>query len=386
MTPDQPVDGESAWDVNRDAQPSLADVLPTAAHLLGVPGFEHNAVARSFSESDSGPVEAVTVLLVDGLGWWPWQESAESTPALNALSPQRWGTTVPSTTPTALASLGTGMLPGAHGIVGAAFRIPEDDRILHPLSWGGDPHPQAVQPEPTVFERVARSGLPVLRVGAQAYASSGITRAVLRGGDYVGAESPEDIVAALGGHRRGLAYAYIADLDRLGHVHGTRSQQWHDCLVTVDHMVESILERVGPDHRLIVTADHGMVDCRPMSRVVMEDLPASHAIVAIAGEPRLRHVYVAAGESTAVRDMWRDALGDRAWVLTREEFIASGLVGQVEPDYAGRVGDLVVLARGDTVLASDVDTLVSGLVGQHGSVTDAEMHIPVLIGRGRGRG
>ena len=389
MNRDPSVDARLASDVTdatSDAQPTLADVLPAAAHLLGVPGFESASFAGSVAEAGSGPVEAVTVLLVDGLGWWPWQANAESTPALSTLTSQRWATTVPSTTPTALASLGTGMLPGAHGIVGAAFRVPEDDSILHPLTWGGDPHPQAIQPEPTVFERVARSGLPVLRIGAQAYATSGITRAVLRGGEYVGAESSEDLVAALGEHRRGLAYAYIADLDRLGHVHGTQSQHWLDCLISIDRMVERILDRMGPNHCLIVTADHGMVDCRPTSRVVMEDLPGAHSIVAIAGEPRLRHVYVAAGQSVTVRDVWRDALGERAWVLTREEFIATGMVGPVEPDYVGRVGDVVLLAREDTVLASAVDTLVSGLVGQHGSVTDAEMHIPVLTGRGRGRG
>ena len=50
------------------------------------------------------------------------------------------------------------------------------------------------------------------------------------------------------------------------------------------------------------------------------------------------------------------------------------------------VGDIVVVARGSTVIASDVDTLVSGLRGQHGSLTDAEMDIPLLCAAGHGRG
>ena len=295
-------------------------------------------------------------------------------------------TTVPSTTPTALASLGTGMLPGAHGIVGAAFRVPEHERILHPLAWGGDPHPQAVQPEPTVFERVAGAGVPVMRVGSSAYAGSGLTRAVLRGGDYVPADTPAEIVDAISGHREGLAYAYIADLDRLGHVHGTDSRQWLDCLVAIDRMVAQMLERIGPGHRLLVTADHGMVDCPTRARLVLEELPRAECVRVVAGEPRLRHVYVAEGTVELVRDAWAEALGERAWVLHRDEFTASGLLGAVEPDYAERVGDLVVLARDDTVLVSDVDPLVSGLLGQHGSVTDAEMHIPLLHARGIGGG
>jgi hypothetical protein len=129
-----------------------------------------------------------------------------------------------------------------------------------------------------------------------------------------------------------------------------------------------------------------MVDCPSSARVVMEELPRAECVTAIAGEPRLRHVYVADESADTVQAAWMDALGDRAVVLRRDEFTASGLLGAVEPDYAERLGDLVVLARDDTVLVSDVDALVSGLLGQHGSVSDVEMHIPLLQGKGSGRG
>jgi hypothetical protein len=360
---------------------TLADVLPAAASLLKVAGFE----GAILPDPDADPA-AVTVLLIDGLGWWPWQAHAELTPTLAALSARRLSSTIPSTTPTALASLGTGLPPGAHGIVGAAFRLPEDDRILHPLSWATDPHPIAVQPERTVFERVATAGLPVVSIGASAYGTSGLTRAVLRGGDYIGIDDPGDMVAVLSRHRRGLAYAYLPDLDRLGHVHGTDSAEWRTCLRDVDDMVARILDQIGDDHQLIVTADHGMVDCPSSGRVEMEDLPMSDDIVAIAGEPRLRYAYCRSGSATRVLDAWRDVLAEVAWVLSREEVVASGLMGEMEPDYAERLGDVVVIARGNTVLASSVDPIVSGLIGQHGAVTDAEMDIPLLQGGGHGHG
>ena len=360
---------------------SLADVLPSAAGLLGVtlPGHEGTVLG-------GGPAETVTVLLIDGLGWWPWQMQADSTPTLSAMEQNRLVTTVPSTTPTALASLGTGLEPGSHGIVGAAFRLPEDGRVLHPLSWRGDPHPQAVQPEATVFEQVLAAGQPVARIGARDYSDSGLTRAVLRGGDYIGADTADEIVQAIASRRGGLTYAYVPDLDRIGHVYGVDSTQWRDCLRGIDTMVERILAAVPDGHRVVVTADHGMVDCRPDAKVVMEALPLFDAVVTVAGEPRLRHVYVREGTAGAVRAAWLDHLGDRAWVLDRDEMLAAGLLGEMDPYLADRVGDIVVIARDDTVLASEVDTLVSSLIGQHGSVTQAEMHIPLLQGRGHGRG
>lgn len=365
-----------------EADRTLADVLPAAASLLGV----GDGVAEVIPSGPLLGVEAVTVLLIDGLGWNPWQELADLTPAMTSLAAATVNSTVPSTTPTALASLGTGLRPGGHGIVGAAFWVPEDELMLHPLSWGGDPHPQAVQPEPTVFERVASAGVPVQRIGAGAYAHSGLTRAVLRGGEYVAAETHGDMVDTIARHQRGLGYAYLPDLDRIGHVHGTDSDEWRACLVTIDRLVEQILGRISPQHLLVVTADHGMVDCSDSGRIAMESLPSLADVVSIGGEPRLRHVYVTPGAAPRIAREWTDALGESAWVFTREEFLARGLMGIVDPAYAERVGDLVAVAAGDTVLTSSVDPLVSGLIGQHGSLTEVEMRIPLLSGLGHGHG
>jgi len=376
-----PLSGWPGGTALNDAAGTLADVLPAAAGLLGLPG----------SPSDLLPVgqlqaQAVTVLLIDGLGWWPWQAHADLTPTLASMSALQLSSTVPTTTPTALASLGTGLLPGAHGIVGAAFRLPEEDVVLHPLTWSGDPHPVAVQPEQTVFEAVAAAGLPVVRIGASAYADSGLTRAVLRGGKYVAADTDENLVDAVAAHAHGLAYAYIADLDRIGHVHGTDSREWRECLVRIDRVVDRILDRIPAGHRLLVTADHGMVDCAAGARIVVESLPSFDDVTTVAGEPRLRHVYAPHDKAVRLAREWSEALGERAWVMTREEFLASGMLGAMEPDYVGRVGDIVILARDDTVLVSAVDPLVSGLVGQHGSVTDLEVRIPLLDATGGGRG
>jgi hypothetical protein len=366
---------------------SLADVLPSAASLLGVPGFtDVVGIGHLADADDEEPPVAVTVLLVDGLGWWPWQDHHDITPTLAAMAHRRLSTTVPSTTPTALASLGTGLPPGAHGIVGAAFRLPEEGGILHPLSWSDGPHPVAVQPEPTVFERVAREGFPVVSIGPSAYAQSGLTRAVLRGGEYAGSDDTGAIIDAIAGQQSGLGYAYVPELDRIGHVHGIDSPQWRDALVEVEGLVARILDRIDEHHLLLVTADHGMVDCPPASRVRVEELPGFDRVVAVAGEPRLRHVYCQADSVESLIASWREHLADRAYVLAREEAVARGLFGATDEDYAERIGDIVVLARGDTILVSEVDPLVSSLLGQHGSVTSAEMDIPLLAARGAGRG
>ena len=209
---------------------------------------------------------------------------------------------------------------------------------------------------------------------------------MLRGGDYSGSDGTDAIVHAIGRHGHGLAYAYVPDLDRTGHVYGVDSREWREGMLAIDDMVTRILETIGEDHLLVVTADHGMVDCPPSAHVRVEDLPGLGADVTVAGEPRLRHVYSPPGRIAHLREAWQEALADRAIVLERDDAISLGLFGATDEHYTERIGDLVLIAQGDTLLVSDVDPLLSGLLGQHGSVTEAEMDIPLLLARGYGRG
>ena len=73
-------------------------------------------------------------------------------------------------------------------------------------------------------------------------------------------------------------------------------------------------------------------------------------------------------------------LGDRADVLTRDEALARGWFGAVEPQVLPRIGDVLVACRGDHAVISTVDfAYESTLVGLHGSLTPDEMLIPLLV-------
>lgn len=363
---------------------TLADVVPAAAALLGVAPAVAGSTALQIEVAE-GDVAGVTILLVDGWGWSPWAMRAGETPALASMDARVISSTFPSTTPTALAALGTALPPGEHGLVGASFLLPEEGELLRPLNWERDPHPRAVQPEPTAFERLVRHGLSVSLVGPTAYHASGLTQAGLRGGDYVGADSLPEVVDGVVAHRSGLTYAYTPDLDRTGHVHGVDSDEWTAALRDVDRLVERLLEGLTERHVLVVTSDHGMVDCPGADRVSVEGLPGAHGVL-IAGEPRMRHIYCGPDVRDDLVRQWRSELGDRAWIATRDEAIHAGLFGVVQEDYRDRIGDIIAIARGTTALVSETDAMVSGLRGQHGSLSAEEMGIPLAVARGRRRG
>ncbi len=360
------------------ASVTLADVGSSAAAAVGVPGFT--------DELGIGPCQQVVVCLIDGLGWLALREHAALAPRLAAMAGGPIDAVFPTTTPVGLASLGTGLLPGMHGLVGAAFRYPESDDLLIPLHWGREPTPVAVQPEPTVFERVSRAGISMTTVSPGAYRESGLTRAVLRGAEYAAADDLEERVRAvrdvLGRGRPSFTYVYWPELDRIGHEFGVASQQWRDALVQVDELVGRLGEELVPGATLVVTADHGMLDCPEETRVALErDRRLMLGVARIAGEPRARHVYVEEGATADVQQAWRSVLGDRADVLTRIELVESGLLGPVDATLADRIGDVVAIARPGTLLASRFDSTVSQLLGQHGGLSPEELLIPALVQR-----
>ena len=360
-------------------EPGLADVLGSAAAGVGVGGF-----ADRFGFGD---VQHAVVCLVDGLGWRLLREFSDHAPTLAAASGGPISTVFPTTTPSALGSLGTGLLPGAHGLVGGSFLLPETDQVLNPLKWSGAPLPVSVQPEPTIFETASRAGVEVSTIGPGSYKSSGLTNAVLRGARYRAAEDTAARVRALhaatSGAGRTLTYVYWAEVDRVGHESGVGSGPWLAALRRADALVAGLGEALPRGSAMLVTADHGMVNCPASSRIAIESHPELMAdVMMVAGEPRVRHLYARPMHVEAIAGRWRQRLGDQARVLTRDEVIATGLYGPTDDFIAERIGHVVAVAQGTASLASVRDRLVSSLIGQHGALSLAELEIPALMFRG----
>lgn len=357
---------------------SLGDVVPAVGAALGLPlGQVGLELPRA---------SAYVVFLVDGLGARLLERYAHAAPFLaSQLSDTATATAgVPSTTATSLTSFGTGLTPGAHGLVGFTSRVPGTDRLLNALWWDKDVDPLEWQPHPTAFSRLRELGGTVTVVNKREFEGSGLTTAAHRGADYVGADKVgERIAAAVVASREpgSLTYLYDADLDWTGHRYGVASHQWLQQLAIVDAEAEQLREALPASVRLVVVADHGMVDSPPSSRIDVDEHPELRAGVALlGGEARFRHLYCQRGAVADVVAAWTSVLGGRATVLTREDAILRGWFGPVAPAVLPRLGDVVVAAHDDLAVLSSVDfPYEASLVGLHGSLTPDEMLIPLLI-------
>lgn len=368
---------------------ALADLLPSVLGVLGVPG-ERDRVGLGLDG-----VRRVAVLLVDGMGAELVAARRDAAPFLDGIANRTLTAGFPSTTAASLASLGTGVPSGEHGIVGYLLAVPGHERMMNPLKWrlmGQGPKvdllkeivPEQFQRVTTVFERAAADGVTVTQVAPMYQAGSGLTRAALRGGEFRPTFSAGDLVdgvlTALGGGDRTLVYAYHGDLDMTGHVRGPGSEAWALELAHIDLTVRAIAERLPADAALVVTADHGMVQVESPVDFDREPL-LQNGVRGLGGEPRARHVYTEQGAGPDVAAAWRDRLGADFTVLTRLEVTGEGWFGPtVEPEVAPRIGDVVVVPTGNRAITrSGAEPLQSSLVGHHGSLTPAEMIVPLYV-------
>jgi Type I phosphodiesterase / nucleotide pyrophosphatase len=328
----------------------------------------------------------VCLLVVDGLGWEQLRAHQAAAPFMSELAFNSRPLTAgfPSTTATSLGSLGTGLPPAEHGLLGYQVAVPGTGRLLNALHWPKDIDPLAWQPKPTLFERAAAAGVAAVHVAPAAFADSGLTRAALRGAEYRPANSlgvlAAEAVAALESSDRVLVSVYHGDLDAAGHLYGVSSAAWGFQLAHVDRLAEQIAGSLPFGTVLYVTADHGMVDVGPDDRVDADLVPELRDGVALlGGEPRARHVYAQPGAAAEVLATWREILGERAWVLSREEAIAEGWFGAPDESLIDRIGDVVAAATGNNaIVASKAEPLESSLTGMHGSLTSAEQLVPML--------
>jgi len=373
--------------VVRYGEAALADVLPSVLASLGVAGEPNTLQLPDTARA--------VVLLVDGMGWELLRRHPDAAPFLTGLDGRPLTAGFPSTTVTSLTSLGTGLPPGAHGLTGYSSWVEEVGDAVNWLAWrpvgsGEDLRtrlpPEDLQPLPTAFERAADAGVTVTTATAAHFEGSGLTRAALRGGRFAGSYTWGDSLAlALDGVTRGnrsLVYCYLSELDLIGHVRGAETDAWLGQLQLVDRYAQLLAEQLPADATLLVTADHGMVTVPEEGRI---DFDASgllqDGVAGLAGEPRARHVHTRPGAAADVLATWRAELGDRMWVLSRDEAVGAGLFGPVvTPTARARIGDVVAIATTPdvAVVRRGAESMLSSLVGQHGALTDDELLVPLL--------
>jgi hypothetical protein len=325
----------------------------------------------------------VVLLALDGLGWEQLQAFADDCPTLARMAGAAITTVAPTTTATALTSLATGLTPGEHGIMG--YRMPVQGELLQVLRWGTDAgdarkriRPQSAQRIPAFF------GASVPAIAKEEFAESGFTQAHLQGVRYLGWKFSSTLV----GHvvkeiaaNEPFIYAYYDGIDKVAHRYGL-SDFYRLELQAADRLVSDLLQRIPSDAVLLVTADHGHVE---VDEIITLDPSVRQLTRLQSGEGRFRWLHANWGSAG---DLWvaaKKAHGDVAWIMSQGALIEGGWFGPNVTDAArSRLGDVALIPFRPVSFEDPAEHTPVQLLSRHGSLTSAELLVPLLAARGLG--
>ncbi|MSO60023.1 MAG: PglZ domain-containing protein [Ilumatobacteraceae bacterium] len=326
---------------------------------------------------------AVVLLVLDGLGWLQFDAHRMCMPTLSSFQGGAITTVVPSTTATALTSLATGLAPAEHGLVG--YRIDMGDTVMNTLRWGDESDdlrrrypPQQVQSCPPFLG----ASVPVLSKAE--LAGSGFTQAHLSGvrhHDWRASSSIAVTTTQLINAGETFVYAYYDGIDKIAHERGFGD--FYDAeLRAADTLVADILAGLPSDVALLVTADHGQVHVGA-NTIILSPAIMRH-VHHQSGEGRFRWLHARRLSASALLDLCFEAYGDVAWVVSRSQVLDEGWFGPtMSTEIQRRLGDVALVPFADVSFEDPADGGAFQLICRHGSLTEAEMRVPLLCHVGK---
>lgn len=320
--------------------------------------------------------ERIVLLVLDGIGWNQLCDRAALAPVLTGLEGTSITSVAPSTTATALTSISTGLVPGAHGIIG--YRIAVGGSVLNVLRWNADGRDarRAIPPSSIQTHDVFCAQRPPVITRAE-FRETGFTEAHLAGTRLAGWRMPSALVTTIADcaqRNEPFTYAYYDGVDKVAHEYGLG--RFYDAeLAATDALVAMVLERLPRGTALVVTADHGQVDVG--DRVIPLAPEVLAHVKQQSGEGRFRWLHARPGHARQLRET-AERYSDVAWVRTVDEVIDAGWFGEVRDATRAMLGDVALVARDEVSFDDPADSGPYALVARHGSLTADEMYVPLL--------
>ena len=327
--------------------------------------------------------DQIVLLVIDGLGWDQLQTHTHVAPTIADLEGCAITTVAPTTTATALTSIATGLTPGEHGVIG--YRVVLGGEVVNMLRWTHDGADRRRSQPPSDIQRYpAFLGEQVPVVSPSELCTTAFSEAHLRGGRPVGFRAtsslPIEIRHELDAGER-FVYAYYGGVDKIAHERGFG--EFYDAeLRDADRLVADVLALLPPGAALLVTADHGQVSVG--GNIVTPSADLLSLVSMQSGEGRFRWLHARRGALDDLAAAAEEEFGSTGWVRTRHQLVDEGWFGPtVSPPIAARLGDVAVIAREPVSYHDPDDSGPFELVCRHGSMTSAEILVPLMAGMPR---
>jgi hypothetical protein len=340
---------------------------------------------------------AVVLLVCDALGLRQLETALEcgALPRLQALaenSPfgiQQLTSVFPATTTVALPSITSGYPPSRHGVLGMRQWLDRFGALCNMLSFrtiereARDFSEVDLPPVETVFQRLRAAHIPSFVVSPAEYEGTAFTGLINNGATYLGFQAQSEMSQLLEQSladttgSRSFHYLYWPMVDTVAHIYGPLSAAYYRELKFVDLMIEQVAQSCAKaGAALLVVADHGQAALSEEGAIVVGG-ECARALRHPPGGNR-RALYLTERGLGLIQQ--QPLLQQEDLVMVdAEEAITRGWFGGSEVANRSALGDLIVLAMNDRQLLFDYGDGIGTFAGAHGSLTEDEMLVPLLL-------
>jgi hypothetical protein len=230
-------------------------------------------------------------------------------------------------------------------------------------------------------------GVPVPVVSRSDFAGTPFTETHQRGAPQVGWAAASGLAVDVGrlvAEGQPIVYSYYDGVDRIAHIHGFGAHYDAE-LVAVDRIVGDLLDCLPTAAALVLTADHGQVEVG--ERAVPLDARILAEVSLVSGEARFRWLHAKDPSPDGVRRLAAlagEIYGHESWVATYQQVEDEGWFGgPLRPEFRARVGDVALVPFEPVAYLDHAESGDAKLACRHGSLTAAEMLVPLVAAAGR---
>lgn len=343
-----------------------------------------------------GPSDHIVLTLADGFGMH-LVDSMDDDAFVPRYTVTSLNTVFPSTTPVALTSLATGRWPAEHAITGWHTYLPELEGVSTIIKFMRRSDEIALS-EFGVSTEQAYPVKSLLGAGERDFgafypeeiANSVYSTYSCRGVRQIGytslSQAVDAVIRRIGrANQPTFTYIYTPHPDKEAHRYGTFSAQAQMSARNVNNELERLARALPDNARLVMTADHGLVDAgeEEMHEIRPSDEVMSCLTREPSGDSRVMNFDVRDGEMNRFQRLFRAQFDERFLLITVNEAEMLDLYGpgKLLPTTRQRLGNLMALSNDNNVIRyrrpgmNDEPPLASF----HSGLSPAEMRVPLVI-------
>jgi predicted AlkP superfamily pyrophosphatase or phosphodiesterase len=380
-----------------DSEANLVHLVRAVAMLAGVRDLPVDGPARELIDL-IGPAEHIVFVVIDGLGMNIVRRLPPACFLCSGLT-RELRATCPSTTACALTTISTGMYPNRHGAVGWFTHVPElettvtllpfQERHTHrPLAARGLT-PGDLLPPP-LCPRMSHRPLSIVPLALSDTPYNKYARGGTAGAGYGSITQAIDMIIERLRSIREPSYThlYLPEVDSICHKLGVYHPSVVPLVEDIDEELQRLAEALNGRAKIIVTADHGLIDVPRMDQALLQDGDTLLELLAVppSGDARMPIFHLRDRDEATREDfaaVFFDRFGEQMVLLEPREAERLELFGPgaIEPRVRPRLGDFIAIPYRPATVAYLPPEKSAGDVfcAVHAGLSPEEMQTPLCV-------